>query len=231
MGGLFEIGGVVLAASQRQADIASQNIANMTTAGYKSRHRFAELLSADGASAPRRPQGNTAVDFSQGKLMTTANPLDLAIEGRGFFVVQQGSATLYTRDGAFHRDAQGRLATDSGAIVQLQSGDYGTGTVSIQPDGTILQSNEPVGKLAVADFADPSVLSPVGTGLFAAPPGRATDLGSPKIRQGMLEASNVSTAEEMISLMASLRSAETGQRIVQVQDDLLDRAITAFGQS
>ncbi len=203
----------------------------MTTAGYKSRHRFAELLSADVPSASRPSQGNAAVDFSQGKLMTTANPLDLAIEGRGFFVVQQGNTTLYTRNGAFHRDAQGRLATDGGAIVQLQSGDYGTGSVSIQPDGTILQSNEPVGKLAVADFTDPSVLSPVGTGLFAAPPGSANDLGSPKIRQGMLEASNVSTAEEMISLMTSLRTAETGQRIVQVQDDLLDRAITAFGQS
>ncbi len=165
--------------------------------------------------------------------MNTGNPLDFALQGRGFFVVRTGDATYYTRDGQFRRDADGRLTTADGASVQGANGDVsvGAGAVSVLADGTIMQDGQPLGRLAVADFADTSVLRPAGGGLFAAPSGAASDLSSPQIRQGMLEASNVSTADEMVSMMAALRSAEAGQRIAQVYDDLMGRAVTAFGQT
>jgi len=93
----------------------------------------------------------------------------------------------------------------------------------------VLDGDTPVGRLAVVSFADTSVLRPIGAGLFSAPEDAAQPV-SAELHQGMLETSNVSTADEMVSIMAALRSAQSGQRVVQVYDDLMGRAVSAFGQ-
>jgi len=235
--GMVELGGIIIAQATQRVESAAQNMANMTTPGYKARLRFQGLVDNSQAglvTAPSASQDDvSAIDFTAGKLQHTGNPLDLAISGAGFFTVRTEDGILYTRSGQFSRDAEGRLITPDGAVLQSSGGDVQVdgGNISILPDGTVQQNGQPVTQLAIAVFDDPRVLKPVGAGLFSAPSGAARDAAGQQIRQGMLEASNVTTASEMVSLMAGLRSAETGQRVVQIYDDLMGRALTAFGQT
>jgi flagellar basal-body rod protein FlgF len=233
--GLIEIGEVIISRASQRVEVAAQNIANMTTAGYKARHQsFAAMTSIQDSSTVFAPAPDKAmIDFTGGKLQNTGNAFDLALAGRGFFVVRSGSETLYTRDGQFTRDADGHLVTANGALLQAGGGDVtvGAGAMTVLADGTIMQDGQPADRIAVADFADTAVLTDAGAGLFAAPSGAATDLATPAIRQGALETSNISTADEMLSVMAAMRGAESGQRVVQTYDDLMGRALTAFGQS
>jgi flagellar basal-body rod protein FlgG len=234
--GIVELGGVIIAQATRRVELAAQNMANMTTAGYKARGQFQSLINSDelGHAGSHRGSlpGDLSVDFTAGKLQHTGNPFDLAISGAGFFVVRTDAGLLYTRAGQFSRDSEGRLVSPDGGILQSTSGDMRveSGNVSVLADGTFLQTGQPVGQLAIAGFDDPRILRPTGAGLFSAPSGAGRDVTSPQIHQGMLEASNVTTASEMISMMAGLRSAEAGQRVVQVYDDLMGRALTSFGQ-
>jgi len=233
--GLEELGGVILAQSSQRVELAAQNLTNATTIGYKARRAFLPLVDAVGAGAgagQASAQGASA-DFTAGALRSTKNPFDLAIDGSGFFVVRSGERTLYTRAGQFQRGDDGRLVTPDGAVLQSLGGDVriGDGDFTVLADGTIQQAGQPAAQIAVMDFADKLALTPMGSGLFAAAPDTpARDVASPQIRQGMVEASNVSTSDEMTSMMVAVRSAETGQRVIQVYDDLMGRAISTFGQ-
>jgi flagellar basal-body rod protein FlgG len=228
--GAIEIAGSILSRAQERVEMSAHNIANMTTPGYKALRQFSNML------VPGAPDvsGAPSVDFTAGKLQQTGNPLDLALSGRGFFVVRSANATFYTRDGQFIRDAQGRLTTSGGAVLQLANGDavVETATPTVLSDGTVLDSGQPAGRLEIADFSDPQQLRTDGNGLFSAPDGAsANDVTTPQVRQGMLEASNVSMADEMLSIMSAMRGAESGQKVAQTYDDLMGRAISVFGQT
>jgi flagellar basal-body rod protein FlgG len=234
MGGVIEIAGAILSRAFERAEVSAQNLTNMTTPGYKARLWFPSFASAATAgSSTKSAQTNESVDFSPGKLQNTGSPFDLAISGAGFFVVRSDQQAFYTRDGQFSRGADGKVVTSDGLALQSETG--GDITVSqnnpqILSDGTVLEGGQPVARVAVVNFADLNSLQSVGAGRFTAPPEDAESASAP-IHQGMLESSNVSTAGEMISIMASLRSAESGQKIVQVYDDLMGQAINAFGQA
>lgn len=234
--GLEELGGVIIAQATQRVELASQNITNTMTAGYKARRQFLPLveLSQDAAAAPQasQPVAQISADFTAGKLQNTNNPFDLAISGDGFFVIQSAGRTLYTRGGQFHRGNDGRPLTPDGGVLQSLSGDVVVdgNDFTVLADGTIQQAGQPITQIAVADFDDKRALEVAGTGLFAAPPGTARDVAAPQIRQGMIETSNVSSSDEMTAMMAALRSAETGQRVIQVYDDLMGRALNTFGQ-
>jgi flagellar basal-body rod protein FlgF len=235
--GLLEMGGVIISQATRRAEVAAQNMSNMTTPGFKAHRQSFEKIAADAqdvTASSARADDAGSIDFTVGKLQKTDNPFDLALVSNGFFAVQSDDgAMLYTRNGQFRRDTDGHLLTASGATLQSASGDLtvGPGDVTVMPDGTVTQNGQPVDRIAITDFDDPQVLHSVDGGLFAAPPGEGHDADNPRIRQGMLEASNVGTAEQMLSLMTATRSAEAGQRVVQVYDDLMGRAITTFGQA
>jgi flagellar basal-body rod protein FlgF len=217
-------------ATQR-VEVAAQNMANATTPGYKARQDFSQFVTPE-QGTPSAPRNAMGVDFTLGKLRTTENPLDLAISGGGFFVVRSADGEFYTRNGQFKRDADGRLVTPEGMALQSSEGDLtlSSASVSILADGTVVDGETPVGRLSIVDFRDVHALRAVGAGLFTAPDGEAVDVANPQVRQGMLETSNVSTATEMLSVMAGLRSAESGARVVQIYDDLMARALTSFGQ-
>jgi len=230
--GLVEIGGVVMSRAAERVEIAADNLTNATTAGYKATHGFRALLGSeataplDNASGPK-----LSVDLTSGALHNTGNPLDFAISGQGFFAVRGPAGTYYTRCGQFTRDADGRLVTANGMVLQSQSGDLnvGSGDFKVAPDGMVTVDGAPMGRIAVMGFEKPGDLDPVSGGLFSAD-SAAAKASDASVRQGMLESSNVSTATEMISIMSGLRSAETGQRVVQVYDDLMSRATSVFGQ-
>ncbi len=224
----------MLSRSAARVEACAQNMSNVTTPGYKARKQFSQFISSASSTSDRSEIGTlvSGTDFTNGSLQNTGNPLDFAISGSGFFVVRNADGVFYTRDGQFSRDPDGRLVNASGMALQSLSGDVVVGPTDpkVLPDGTVLSDNEPVARVAVVNFENEKSLKSVSGSVFMADERDAMP-ATAEVRQGMLEASNVSTAAEMISIMASLRSAGAGQKVVQLYDDLMGRAVTAFGQS
>ncbi len=234
MGDFIDIAGGILSRSEQRVEIAAQNVANITTPGYKRRISFSELVASGAGDAQTTSGISSYVDFAPGKAMDTTNPYDLAITGDGFFAVRSGDRVLYTRAGQFQRAADGRVTTASGLPLQVQGGGdlvLKGAAFEVTEDGTVLEEGEPVARLAVVAFTDTAAVTPADGGLFAAPDDLVVEVKRPAVRQGALESSNVSTGDEMVSIMEALRRAESGQRLVGVYDDLMGRALTAFGQT
>lgn len=227
MGSIAEIGGSIIARSQGEAAAISQNMANALTPGYRAQRSFAREMVPEQLDLTQSTTLDQSTDFSAGKLMRTGNPLDLAIEGEGFFTVRAGDRMLYTRSGQFARNEDGLLVTPEGWILQGAGGDIAAhgGTLQIDSDGTLMEAGAPVGRLTIMRFADTAKLHAIGGASFEASHGTAEPVPDPKIQQGVLESSNVSSSTDMVELMAALRRAESGQRIVQLYDDLMSKAI------
>lgn len=230
MSGLVDIASGILAQSEGRAEVSAQNLSNTTTYGYKRRVSFSSLMSPMAQS----PASSTSIDFTPGKLVDTHNPYDLAIAGDGFFCVRGPDGMLYTRQGQFRREADGRVVTTQGYALQTRDG--GDLTVKgdhfqVMEDGAVLDGGQPAGRLAIVDATDRRVATPTEGGMFSAPASAMVTLDSASVRQGVLEASNVSTGEEMVNIMEALRRAETGQRLVGVYDDLMGRVLNSFGQA
>jgi flagellar basal-body rod protein FlgF len=199
-------------ARERQMDVLSNNIANLSTTAFKGQRMiFAELLeNRDGAPAHYVQDIGTARDWSQGPLERTSNPLDIALQGMGFIKIDTPQGTRYTRDGRFKLDAQGQLVTLEGNPV-LGEGDkaitvpQGTTDITIGEDGVLTTPQGSGGKLSVVSFDKLQALSAEADGLYstdqAALP--ATDT---KIVQGSIEESNVQPIVEMTRLMAASRA-------------------------
>lgn len=164
--------------------------------------------------------------------METGSATDLALGGPGFFVVRDGEHQLYTRQGRFARDGEGRLVSASGQILQSADGGdlkIAEADFTVSPTGLVSVKGEALDRVAVVEFDDLSGLR-AATGEAYTSQIDARAVSDPLVRQGFLEAANVSTGDEMIALMAAVRRAEAGQRLVNVYDDLLGRAATVFGQ-
>lgn len=233
MSGLIESATAILSASERRLEVVSSNISNVSTPGYKRQISFADLL----ANVARDTMGATAMrvraDLSQGKVSNTGNPLDLAIGSDGFFQLRNGDDLIYSRQGQFKLAADGTVMTPQGyALQQAGGGDLvlDGASVEILADGTVLDGERPVGRIGVFSPSGGGAVQPLDGSLFRFGGTIGEEVAEPHLRQGMIEASNVSVGDEMVTMMASLRQAETGARLVQTYDDLLGRAITAFGQ-
>ena len=155
--GIIEIAGSVLSRAEQRVEVSAQNIANMTTPGYKARRAFSNVLAASRAGQIGQQnvsaESVSLTDFTAGKMTNTGNPLDLAISGSGFFVVRSDNAIFYTRDGQFSRNAEGRLVTSGGLVLQSVTGDITVGgaDVTILSDGTVLEARQSVARLSIAD--------------------------------------------------------------------------------
>jgi flagellar basal-body rod protein FlgF len=232
--GVIEIGGEIISRASRRMEASAQNIANITTPGYRAQRLFEDLVNFDAIDAIKSGTVvKTALDLTNGKLINTGNPFDLALGGSGFFVVHSADGTFYTRDGQFSRDRDGRLVMANGMALQSESGDIvvNSDDVTVTSDGVILDAGQPIARIAIVGTQDSTALESLGGGLFRTDVGNMQPVNSPQVHQRMVEASNVSTADEMIALMAALRSAESGQKVVQAYDDLIGQALTAFGQN
>lgn len=234
---ITEIAARILARAQDRAEIAAQNITNASTPGYRRRIAFSEMM------APAQPRGavsgdparmGVAADFAPGQLSQTGNPTDIAIGGQGFFAVRAGDTLLYTRQGQFRRDGEGRLATAQGLILQtVEGGDVvvGNDPFEVAADGTVTRDGEPLARIALVDFEDRALLQAGEGGAFSAGDAVPVALANPAMRQGMIESSNVNMGDEMVAMMEAVRRAETGQRLVTTYDDLMGRALNMFGQN
>jgi len=168
-------------------------------------------------------------DFSPGSLQKTGRPLDLALSGDGFFVLDGPDGPLYTRNGVFHIDAQNQLVTATGLVVQGEGGpitlpaETSLGQIYIGKDGTVRVSDgaesQEQGKLQLVSFTDTHVLMPVGTTAFAAPPGTPTQEAEAVVAQGTRESSNVSAVTELVELIGASRYFEASQRAMRTIAD------------
>jgi len=232
---------------QRELDISANNLANMNTTGFK----FEQLLvhSQFGAPAyddPIRTPANFAYDsgvgrnFGQGTFQQTGAPLDLAIDGDGaFFELQGPQGSLYTRDGAFTLDAAGTMMDANGYPVMGDGGpitlDPKKGEPVISNDGIISQffqgQSERVGKLSIVRVADMSDLKKEGDGTYSLTSNAtAVPAGDARVRQGMLEASNVNPMTEITHLVQINRAYQSLASIIEQNSQLNRTAVERLGR-
>jgi flagellar basal-body rod protein FlgG len=243
-------------AQQTKLDIIANNLANASTTGYKkTRADFEDLLydtirsatppTVQGGSQPTPLQvglgvrtASTSRSFSQGDSIETKNPLDLSIQGSGFFRVLRGNGEYaYTRAGNFRQDATGRIVTQSGE--QLDPGvtvPADATSITVKADGTV-QAQLPsrtdtvdIGNIQLATFANPGGLESVGNNLMLATSSSGDPItakpgeqGTGSLAQGMLEGSNVSAVEEMINMITTQRNYELNSKIVSSADEMLQK--------
>jgi flagellar basal-body rod protein FlgG len=233
-------------AQQTQLDTISNNLANVSTNGYKRAHAvFEDLMyqnlrqaGANNTEQTTLPTGlqvglgtravATARSFSQGNLQQSSNNLDVAVAGNGFFEVQMpDGSTGYTRDGSFQVSSTGQLVTNNGYTVQpgitipatAQSVTIGSdGTVSVTLPGQAQPQS--VGQIQVASFVNPAGLEPKGQNIFGETPGQ-NGLGS--LRQGFVETSNVNVVEELVAMIQTQRAYELNSKAIQTSDQMLQR--------
>ncbi len=226
MSGLVDSATAVMRMAQMRLDVTAHNVANIATPGYKRRIGFAETITA------RTDALSIHVDPAQAPLSQAGNPFDLAISGDGYFRVRDGDRTLYTRQGQFRRDGEGMLVTPQGYVLQQAGGGDVTvdgAMATIAGDGTIVDAGRPVGRVAVDRVGDPARMTTVGESFFESGDADMTEATDAVVRQGMLEASNVSLGDEMTQTMAAVRQAESGARLIQLYDEMMGRAASTFG--
>lgn len=217
----------------QRLNAVSHNLANANTVGFKKEivlaHSFADQLSAIESGAATTA---SQVDHSEGALKFTANPLDIALEGPGFLVVATPNGEAYTRQGNLQIDANGRLVTANGYVVQGVSGDIQLTTPEprIDAQGYVWDGKDQVGQLKLVSVQDPTALTSMGQGLYAASP--TADIGDsvPRVRQGFVETANVVAMNEMIKMIETVRHFEASQRLIRGYDAMLDRAINVAGE-
>lgn len=147
--------------------------------------------------------------------------------------MRTATGLTYQRNGSFSRNADGHLVTASGGVLQLQGGGdlvIDSASFDILPDGMVMSKGEPLGRIAIVDFAHPASLQQISNGSFVATGDVAKPVDKPSLRSGTLEASNVANGTDMVSMMEAIRRAESGQKLVHAYDDMLGRTITTLGQ-
>ncbi len=241
-------------AQQNNMDVIANNIANVGTTSFKkSRAEFEDLLyqtvkepgarTGENAVSPTGIQTGLGVrtssiqkDFEIGSAKITKNPLDLQIEGNGFFPVQMPDGQIgYTRDGSFKKDPEGRIVDRNGNSLQP--------AITIPPDAIGIEisprgqvgvlkglNNQPeiIGQIEIVNFVNPAGLRAIGKNLFL--PSGASGIpvqGTPgtqgmgELAQGQIEASNVNIVEEMVNMITAQRSYETNSKAIQAADQML----------
>lgn len=209
-----------------QLDYIANNLANISTSGFKSEHLYYAMKGRRAQEGAKAGLGTTSVtiDFSQGTIQRTGNPLDVAIEGNGFFAVQhKDGSTAYTRDGSFVINKNKELVTKNGAKVLGQSGPIivdGTQKINIGNDGTITVNGNVAGKLKTVTFVNPNLLTRAGEGQFTDNGSAGMKNDSSKLSSGYLEMSNVNAMKEMVEMIGGHRSFEAYEKIIQTMSDL-----------
>ena len=216
-------------------DTIANNLANVSTAGFRASHNvFGSILATMGDSPLSTLNqdendfdilSGTQLDTSQGALVKTGNDLDVAVEGPGYFAVKTASGTTYTRGGNFRVSPQGQLITSSGDPVM---GDSGPITivgmpVSISPDGTISSNGAISGRLQLVEFPPTVPIKSVGGSYYSAPAGAATPAKSSQVQQGMIESSNVNPITSVVEMINAERSVETMRRVLSLFSTDLDK--------
>jgi flagellar basal-body rod protein FlgG len=246
--GLYAAGLGMLANQQRQ-EVVANNIANAMTPGYKSQRGidkgFYQLLFRHDrhpfwANRVTGPGGGlqlveTYTHHAAGGFTPTGDPLNVALDGPGFLVVNTPYGERFTRDGKFSVDVDGQLSTDEGFKVQGVTGatiTVGAGDVQINQDGTVFVDGEAVDRLRVVEFEDPHMLTREGHNLWLAnedATNRSAVGANTRITPATVELSNVKIPYEMTTMMLAARSYAANQRVINAIDETASRLIDQVG--
>jgi flagellar basal-body rod protein FlgF/flagellar basal-body rod protein FlgG len=218
-----------LVARTQALDIAATNLANAGTPGYRAEQEYfrSALMGPDAADSQLGQTvnnydvlGGDRLSLAQGALDPTGNPLDLAIEGEGFFMVQTPSGQRFTRDGGFHRAPGGQLVTASGDLVLSASGQpipIPPGEVTVGADGAVSVAGGVVATVGVFTFPGGAQLTPEGANRYVAPEGVKPALSkNAAIHQGAIESANQGVIQGTMNLILVQREAEMMQRALTV---------------
>ncbi len=223
-------------------EVISNNLANISTTGFKRDNLFVQILKGTGV-AQAKGGGELSgmdvreyTDFSEGSMNQTGNPLDLAIQGPGFFAAQSPTGVCYTRNGSFSLSTEGTVVTAQGYPVLGTAGPIqlpdmrklSQGDILINESGGISVDGKVIAKLRIANFADTSALKKEAGSYFvssAQEKGAEADGKDTIVRQGQLEESNVNGIEEMIQMIELSRSFESAQKSMLYQDGTLEKAL------
>jgi len=231
-------------AAMRRMEVISNNLANINTPGYKKDKMSFEGLLAGSVNPPAVPQGTTAdpilqkeniyIDYASGPTSQSGNPLDLALDGDGFFAVTTPEGTAYTRQGNFRTSVDGTLVTVDGYPVQ----DSGGGAIRIQGSrveidakGGVTVDGTQAGAISVVDFEKPYNMTKIGNALFVpAGPQAVPQAGKAQVQQGHIEGSNVESISEMVQMIETNRYFEACSKVIKGFDDMATKAANDLGR-
>ncbi len=242
-------------AQQMNIDTIANNLANVNTTGYKRSHaEFQDLLyekvapgdqvDSQGRVNPNRVEVGHGVklvatnkNFSQGTVVSTNNPLDIMIEGNGFFQLRMPDGSIaYTRDGSFKMDADGNLVNSAGYMLEpaiqvpqdaMEIGISRDGVVSVMTNGDTSTVQE-IGQIELARFPNAAGLMARGGNLFLESPGSGAPIlanpgldGMGETASGFLEMSNVETVDELVNMISAQRAYELNSKTITMADEML----------
>ena len=231
----------------RLATLAN-NLANVQTAGFKA-DGVAQLTAlpdsetqgyTDQVTGARLPQGSTSLlpvgtytDFTPGPARSTGNPLDVYIDGKGFFAIETPVGTRYTRNGSFTVDGEENLVTQDGQKVLGEGGpiQISGSKVTVDADGNVTVDGAQTGRLKIVDFGNPQSLVKVGRNLFRSVAGASENTPETvRLQQGALEGANVDTVRIMTEMIEVMRGYETYQKTIQTLDSVESKAVNELGR-
>lgn len=234
--GLIEAATAAITGAERRIEVASKNIANVQTPGYKREIPYTEIAGAADSSALDRnsqPVTRAAIFTEPGVLTETGNRLDLAVRGEGYVLLRDGDRFFLARGGQFQRDREGALVDTQGRLVQQAGGGdllLDTDSPEILPDGTVVSDGVPAGNIGLYAIDSDVDIASFKSGMSLDQALALTESDTGEIAQGMVERSNVILSDEMIGLMRTQRMAEAGAQMVRAYDQLLGQAIATFGR-
>lgn len=234
-----------LAVQNRRQEVVANNLANSNTVGYKKEtviaSAFPNMLIQrlnDPATPNEAPVvGNLSMgvriddvvtDHSRGIVRESGNPLEMALRSEGYFVINTPMGERYTRSGEFKLDAEGRLVTSDGYPVMGQSGEIviKDGNVQVSEEGVIYSAGKEVGKLRIVTLGGNIIKE--GSSLFRGEDPQEVE--KPLVAQGFVEDSNANALEEMVTMISVLRAYESNQKLIQIQDSTLEKAVNEVGR-
>ncbi len=228
---------------KRQMDIVANNIANTDTNGFKVESLMTKEVPGPPAFTLEGPRpikfvgdDGVARDFGQGALRRTDAPFDVAVDGQGFFKVTTKAGDRFTRDGHLRLDETGKLTTQAGNPVADDGGgeivlDPLKGEVTVAADGTVSQGTDRVAKIGVYQFASLGALEKTGDNLYKNSSNQQpTPATAAKVRQGMLEGSNVNSILEITQMIEVSRAYEQTTQMMSSEADLSRNSVARLGR-
>jgi flagellar basal-body rod protein FlgF len=228
---------------RRQMDVIANNLANMNTSGFKGekmlfrehlvRSRGGEQVLGD--TLHFVTDVATVRDMSEGPLVKTGNPLDVAIRGKGMLAIRTEEGERYTRNGSLLIDADGNLTTqaghrvldDAGQPVQLGPGDT---NIQVSRDGTISSDIGRLGKLKIVEFENPNDMQLIAGGVYFSD-AQPKDAESPDVVQGMVEGSNVEPIIELTRMIEVSRAYQGVKTMIEKEDERIKKMVQEYGRT
>ena len=245
-------------AQEKALEIIANNLANISTVGFKGEKVSFELLGSENKSSnserflsnhldtesfPEQVLGNEVsyvgvsgvnLDLSQGPTIATRNPLDIMIDGHGFLKINTPEGDRYTRSGALSMNEDGVLVSQQGYPVMGENGllTLSSGTVEINPLGEVFQDGDFIDRLVVVDFPEPYALEKLGSNqyFYRGSEDQIKKIIHPEIKQGYLEGSNVNAIENLTKMILAHRSYEAYQKTIKNFDNMMDKSSNSIGK-